>query len=220
MATNPQTNQQIINQQLVTHMKNILATLVLAVALLGTTANAGMTKAAPSTTTVTNVVTVTNYVTAPALTLEDTAAASKGMPMEFTLGASGSSMPSTGESSLGIDVTLSIQPLKLPIWFGIGQGVAWEPSFSGSTDLFADWAWEITDNLNLNTGWSVGALYDTETLGWRSGPEVSLQWYTKGDAFIIVGANYDLVTKASDGGWKSGGSESGFRYFAGIGFAF
>lgn len=191
-------------------MKNILKSLVLAVALLGTTL-------AASAATVTNVVTITNYVTVPDITVE---APDTGMPMEFTLGASGSSLPSTGESSVGVDLTLGVQPFKLPIWFGIGQGVAWEPTFSGSTDLYADWAWEITDSLNLNTGWSVGALYDTETLGWRSGPEVSLQWYTKGDAFIVVGANYDLVTKASDGEWKSGGSESGFRYFAGIGFAF
>ena len=141
------------------------------------------------------------------------------MPMEFTLGGSGITIPKTGETSFGLNFSLSAQPLKQPIWFGISQEVSWEPSFAGATDLYADWATPlIKDKLYLNTGWSVGALYDTSTVGWRSGPEVSLEYYTSGNAFIIVGANYDLVTKSSGASWEVGAKDSGIRYFIGIGF--
>jgi hypothetical protein len=198
-------------------MRNILTTLTLAFVLLDSPADA-QTK----TVTVTNVITITNYVTAPTPTLE-APIAKKGMPMELTLGAAGSTVPKTGETSFGLDVTYSIQPLKQPIWFNLSQGLYWEPSLSGSTDISSTWAWRIyKESLYLNTGWSVGATYDRETLGWRSGPEISLQYYTSGNAFIYVGANYDLFTKDSDG-WHTAEGQSGLnslRYSAGIGFSF
>ena len=199
--------------------KIITTTLMFVLALVGLTANA-QTK----TVTVTNVVTITNYVTAPAPTpIIEAPEAKKGMPMELTLGAAGSTVPKTGETSFGLDVTYSIQPFKQPIWFNLSQGLYWEPSFSGSTDISSTWAWRIyKESLYLNTGWSVGATYDRETLGWRSGPEISLQYYTSGNAFIYVGANYDLFTKDS-GGWHTAEGPSGLnslRYSAGIGVSF
>lgn len=58
----------------------------------------------------------------------------------------------------------------------------------GATDLYSDWSWNIVkDKLCLNTGWSAGALYDRDTLGWRTGPELTLQYYTSGNAFIYAG---------------------------------
>jgi hypothetical protein len=196
--------------------KTITATLMLLLALVGLTANAQT-----NVVTVTNYVTITNYTTASAL---ENAEAAKGLPMEFTFGAAGMTVPKTGETTFGLDFTLSVQPLKQPIWFGIAQGLAWEPSLSGSTDLYADWSWRIyKEKLYLNTGWSVGALYDRNTLGWRSGPEISLEYYTSGNAFIYVGANYDLFTRDSAGTWHTAEGSSGLnnlRYSAGIGIAF
>ena len=203
-------------------MKNIITTAIALLAL----ATVGL-NAQTSTVTVTNYVTITNTITAPALTLGDSGhmpmdeAKAKGMPMELTLGGAGITIPHTGETSFGVDVGFSIQPLKYPIWFNLSQSLAWEPSFAGSTDVGADWSWAIvTDKLYLNTGWSVGAVYDTSTLGWRSGPEISLEYYTSGNVFLYVGANYDLINKESGGGWIVGDNNSPFRYSFGIGWAF
>ena len=63
-----------------------------------------------------------------------------------------------------------------------------------------------------NLGWTVGAVYDTETVAWRTGPETSLQYYLTDEAFIYVGANYDL--------YLSDGSIDGLRYGFGIGLQF
>lgn len=190
-------------------MKNILTIAVLSLALVGLTANAAET----------NKVSSTNSIAAPAVTLENTNTTS-GWPMELTLGGGGITLPKTGETEFGLNFTLSAQPLSKPIWFGISQELGWSPSFAGATDLYSDWSWTlIKDKLSLNTGWSVGAVYDRETIGWRTGPEISLEYYTTGNAFIFVGANYDLVTKASGSGWKTGG-DNGLRYSFGIGIAF
>lgn len=189
-------------------MKNKLSIIgVLALTVVGL--NAGTTNAVVST----------NAITAPAITLADTNSA-KGMPMELTLGGGGITNPKDGSTEFGLNFTLSAQPLKQPIWFGISQELGWSPSFAGATDLYADWSWRIyKEKLYLNTGWSAGALYDRETIGWRSGPEISLEYYTTGNAFIFAGINYDLLTKASGSGWKTGG-DNGIRYSFGIGIAF
>lgn len=165
----------------------------------------------------TNDVTTTN--TTATISLDDTNA-SKGMPMELMLAASGVTVPK-GQTSFGVDLSLSVQPLSVPIWFGISQEFTWQPSFAGATDLDAAWSFRIyKEKLYLNAGWSAGAVYDQSTLGWRSGPEISLEYYTKGNAFFILGANYDLINKASGQSWTLGTSKDPLRYFFGIGIAF
>lgn len=139
-------------------------------------------------------------------------------PKEFTIGGSGVTNPKTRDTQFGLDATFAVQPLSLPIWFGINQELSWSPNLVGATDLSADYAWPlITNKLYLNTGWSAGATYDTSTLGWRTGPEASLEYYTVGNAFIIAGLNYDLVTRDS-GGWNTANGNV-FRYFIGVGVA-
>lgn len=142
--------------------------------------------------------------------------------MELTFGAGGITVPETGETEFGFNFTLSAQLTKLPIWFGVSQELGWTPTLAGATDLYADWSWDLVkDKLSLNTGWSVGAVYDREQIGWRTGPEISLEYYTSGNAFIFIGANYDLAARDSAGSWHT--TDSGFnnlRYSAGIGIAF
>lgn len=161
----------------------------------------------------------TNNVT---LSLESTNEV-KGMPMELTLGGSGF-QPKSGDSSYDLAFTFSAQLLKLPIWFGIAQEVGWDPVGSGATDLYADWTMPVLnklfdDKLYLNTGWSFGAVYGSDPLGWRSGPEVSLEYYTSGNALIFAGINYDMITKDSRG-WQVSGKSSGLRFSIGIGISF
>jgi len=198
-------------------MKNI----IIIIGLFALLATVGLS-AQPNSVTVTNYVTITNTITAPALTLDGAKAESTGIPMELTFGAGGITVPETGETEFGFNFTLSAQLTKLPIWFGVSQELGWSPTLAGATDLYADWSWTIVkDKLSLNTGWSVGAVYDREQIGWRTGPEISLEYYTTGNAFIFIGANYDLATMDSGGSWHTG--DSGFnnlRYNAGIGIAF
>ena len=190
-------------------MKRIIAIITL-LALTAVGVNAGQTN---------TVATSTNAITAPALTLSDTNA-SKGVPMELTLGGAGITNPKNGETQFGLTFTLSAPPLKQPIWFGISQELSWSPSFEGATDLYSDWAWRIwKDKLYLNTGWSYGGVYDRQSISWRTGPEASLEYYTTGNAFIFAGINYDLLTKSSGSSWQTAGPNA-LRYSFGIGIAF
>lgn len=144
----------------------------------------------------------------------DTNAVSDGKAFggyEITLGGAGATIK--GKTEFGMDFSISTNPFeKLPsIWLGVAQGLYWEPTFAGSTDVFADWNTHLIGELYLNTGWSVGALYDTKSAAvYRTGPEVSLQYYTSDNAFIYAGANYDFVTKG----------DSGIRYSFGLGLSF
>jgi hypothetical protein len=162
------------------------------------------------------------YIALAALTLSvgnyaaDEKAASSGKEFggyELTLGGSGTNIK--GQNSLGADVSLSTNPFeKLSnLWLGAAQSVYWEPSFSGSTDIFADWNWHLFGELYLNTGWSAGAVYDKSSLSWRTGPEATFQYYVSDGAFIYTGVNYDIPIRGS-------GVERGFRYSVGIGLAF
>lgn len=102
---------------------------------------------------------------------------------------------------------------KLPsLWVGVAQGVYWEPTFAGSTDIFADWSTDLyKDTIYLNTGWSVGTLYGGgSSITWRTGPEVYLQYYASDNAFIFAGVNYDFMSRG----------DNGFRYSIGIGLSF
>jgi hypothetical protein len=126
---------------------------------------------------------------------------------ELTLGGGGV------KNSWGLDLSLSTNPFKRlsSLWLGVGQSVAWEPKFSGSTDLFADWGTHLIGQLYINTGWSVGALYDTHALDyWRTGPEVTFEYYVGDSSFLFAGANYDA--------WRSHKSEDDhFRFSWGLG---
>lgn len=136
---------------------------------------------------------------------------------EFTLGGAGQTIK--GDSSFGLDFSISTNPFeKRPeIWVGLSQGLYWEPTFSGSTDLFVDWSWALfpktfNDSLYLNTGWTVGILYDNSGTDpiYRTGPEAYLQYYTSDNAFIYAGLNWDFVSEGDDG----------LRYCFGIGLSF
>ncbi len=154
------------------------------------------------------------------LSLTNGPAEKTSWPMEVTLSGSGVTNPKTRETEFGLSASFSVQPLKQPIWFGISQDLGWFPTLEGATDLDATWSWKLVqDKLYLNTGWSVGVTYDRHSIGWRSGPEASLEYYTKGNAFIIAGINYDLFTHSASEGWQTASGNS-FRYFLGIGIAF
>lgn len=146
--------------------------------------------------------------------------ASKGMPMELTLGGGGLVVPSNGHSEFDAAVSLSVQPFSKPIWFGISQELGWSPSLAGATDLDAAWAWAVyKDKVYLNTGWSVGATYDSHSIEWRSGPEIELEFYTSGNAFVFAGLNYDLFTHNAIDGWVVA-RQNALRYDLGVGIAF
>ncbi len=191
-------------------MRNLFS-LLIAVALLGATAQAADTN---------TVNTTTNAITAPTLSLEKSES-EKGMPKELQLGGSGVTNPKTGETEFGLNFSFSCQPTKYPVWVGISQELGWSPSFAAATDLdVAPSLAIIKDKLYLNYGWSVGATYDRTTLGWRTGPELSLEYYTTGNAFIIAGANYDLFTKQNaSSGWVTA-KDNALRYYFGVGIAF
>ena len=183
-------------------MKTLFLSL-LAIVLLGCSVNAQTTNG--GTTVITGPTVATNT--------------STHWPMEITIGGSGLTDPKTRDSQFGLAGTISVQPFSVPVWIGINQELGWNPQIVGATDLYSDYAWRLgTDKLYLNTGWSAGMLYDANTIGWRTGPEVSLEYYTKGNAFIQAGINYDLETYAS-GGWQFAGSGA-LRYSVGVGIAF
>jgi hypothetical protein len=135
---------------------------------------------------------------------------------EVTLGGGGTQI--NNDSTFGLDISVGTNPFKdrPEVWLGVVQGAYWEPTFAGSTDIYADWSQPILpekldDSLYLNAGWSVGALYDRHTSAtWRTGPEASLQWYTSDNAFIYGGVNWDFVSQG----------DHGLRYSFGIGLAF
>lgn len=134
---------------------------------------------------------------------------------ELTLGGAGT-VTLDGESTFGMDFSLGINPIEsLPnIWIGIIQGLYWEPVFSGSTDFYADWSTPIfKDIVYLNTGWSVGSVYDQYDVAFRTGPEISFQYYLTDETFIYLGANYDLWLDQPE-------LDDGFRYSFGLGFNF
>lgn len=133
---------------------------------------------------------------------------------EVTFGGGGSVVKKES-ANFGLDLGVSSNPFKkLPnLWVGFNQGLYWEPSFSGATDLYADWNTHLIGELYVNTGWSVGTVYDSHSAYGRTGPEVTFQYYTSGNAFVYAGANYDF-----NFGEKR--AENGVRYSFGIGFAF
>lgn len=199
-------------------MKTVTA-ILLAVALFGLSANAQ-----------TNSVS-TNTIAPVSLSLTNAVESGKTSGgWELTLGGGGESI--NGQNSFGMDFSISTNPFKKrpEVWVGLAQGLYWEPTFAGSTDLFIDWSQPIlpsklNDRLYLNVGWSGGALYTNakdeccvvggekaRDVIWRTGPEATLQYYTSDNAFIFAGVNYDV--------FKSDHNEGGFRYSFGIGLSF
>ncbi len=134
--------------------------------------------------------------------------------IELTLGGGGLTVPNHGGTTeFGIDVSIDSNFIKKfpSLYLGVAQSIAWEPSFAGSTDIFADWSTDIwKQTLYLNTGWSGGAVYDKHSTIYRTGPEVSLQYYTSDNAFIYAGINYDIAIK----------HDNNIRYSLGIGITF
>jgi hypothetical protein len=131
---------------------------------------------------------------------------------ELTLGGGGESV--NGENTFGLDFSLSTNPLRIrpEVWFGVAQGLYWEPAFAGSTDVFVDWSQPIwKEKVYANVGWSVGTLYSNKKIDtWRTGPEFTVNYYTSGNAFLFAGVNYDV--------WQSNRDrDNGFRYSFGIG---
>jgi hypothetical protein len=130
---------------------------------------------------------------------------------ELTIGGSGIS-DTHGHTQIGLDVSFSIQPLKLPIWVGISQSVAWEPSFAGSTDLDASYGINVWNGkLYVEPGWAGGWVYDKYSYYTRTGPELIVEYYLKDNVFLYGQLNYDLFV--------TGAGEKGLREAFGIGFA-
>jgi hypothetical protein len=130
---------------------------------------------------------------------------------EVTLGGGGSSVK--GNSDFGLDFSIATNPFEKlsSLWVGVAQSIYWEPCVSGSTDVFVDWNTHVYKDLYLNTGWSVGTVYDRYASSiFRTGPEVSLQYYTSDNAFIYAGINYDFVNRGNNG----------LRYSFGLGLSF
>lgn len=164
-----------------------------------------------------NAMAQTNTIATPALSLTNAPAESgkQAGQIELTLGGGGTEL--NGENAFGLDFSLSTNPLKArpEVWVGLAQGLYWEPTFAGSTDLFVDWSQNLwNDTIYLNVGWSGGALYDNQgsDIIWRTGPEATLQYFTSDNAFIFAGVNYDV--------FSSDKNEGGFRYSFGIGLSF
>jgi hypothetical protein len=186
-------------------MKKLILTLVAAVALLTVNINAA------DTNTV-------------ALEATEEVGKSEAGGYEFTLGGSGETLD--GESSYGLDFSISTNPLESApnVWFGLVQGLYWEPKISGSTDINVNYSQHLFKELYVNVGWSAGVVYargeDEEGVKstdyfFRTGPEVTFQNYVGDNAFIYAGVNYDLKT------WREeGASEGGFRYSFGVGLSF
>lgn len=173
-------------------MKNIFITTIVAFGLLSVSAQTNVLEATP---------------------LADDGKQAGGW--EFTLGGGGESFE--GENVFGLDLSLSTNPFQArpEVWVGMVQGLYWEPSFAGSTDLFIDWSQNLWNEvLYANIGWSGGVLYDNgdSDVVWRTGPELTLQYYTADNAFIYAGVNYDV--------FSSDDNEGGFRYSFGIGLSF
>jgi len=152
------------------HMKKYIVSLILLVALTF------------SVNAQTNI--STNAITAPSLSLTNAPAAENEYgSWELTLGGGGESL--NGESYFGLDFSIGTNPFeKRPeVWITLAQSLYWEPTFAGSTDVSVNWSWNVLpnifkDNLNLNTGWSGGALYDNQgsDVVWRTGPETTFQF--------------------------------------------
>jgi hypothetical protein len=185
-------------------MKKLLLTLIAAIALVSVTASETNTlKSLP----------------APLAAEQAVEGKSEAGGYEFTLGGSGETIE--GESSYGVDFSIATNPLEAApnVWFGLVQGLYWEPKISGSTDVNVNYSQHLFGDLYVNGGWSAGIVYgrvqDEEGVNstehfWRTGPEVTFQYYLSDDAFIYAGTNYDIVSEGSNG----------FRYSWGLGFAF
>ena len=197
-------------------MKQILLTL-LTVALVGLGFGANA-----QTNTVNN--DDTNAIKTPKLTLEGTnsADAKDYNKIDLTLSSAGTSYG--GHNEVGVDVSLSIDPLKdLPdLWVGISQSLYWQPKFAGSTDIDGDWNVHIYKQVYLQGGWSFGDVYGSDSFNLlRTGPEAILQYYVSDDVYFYGCVNYDLLTKDSHGGWQTDNRDNnGWRWSIGLGWEF
>ena len=196
---------------------NYLFTLILALGLF-----AGLTSQAQSIVTVTNYVTITNTVTANAAALTSTNSGPDFGKYDITFSSAGSSYG--GNHQVGVDFSVSSNPFeKLPnLWAGVSQSLYWAPSFGGSTDVDADWNYNVYGNFYVQGGWSVGDVYGAglENLI-RTGPEFIAQYYLSNDTYLYGAINYDLLVKQGGGGWTTSNSDNnGVRWSLGLGVEF
>jgi hypothetical protein len=174
--------------------------------------------------TVTNYVTITNTVSADTngnvVTIitgdgvnTNTSATDK-TSWELTFGASGISDTKTRDSSGDLDVSLEASPFSFnrSIWVGGEQAITLNSGFSGFSDLFAEYSFDIyKDKVYLNPGWDIRATYaSSDQTSFGTGPHVSLQYFFFNDAFVYGQVNYLFESKNDDG----------FLYSAGLGVTF
>lgn len=138
--------------------------------------------------------------------------------VEFTLGGSGSFNRKGNDHEVGLDVSLAINPLKFcpTIWAGVNQSFYWDEDagIAGSTDLNLNHSQHLFWDLYLNIGWSVGTFYEEGTdLTFRSGPELTAQYYLTDNSFIYSSINYDYHLN------HRGDNEDGVRYSVGLGLS-
>lgn len=216
------TKQQKPRQQIQNMNKYIITTFILMSlsVVFGPTVNA-QTNSVVSKSNDNN---TTNNSTSTQAAIETNAPAKDYDKFDLTISSAGTSYG--GKNEVGVDVSASIDPLfkTIPsLWVGVSQSLYWQPTFAGSTDIDIDWSINIYKQLlYLNPGWSVGKVYGANTSIdlWRTGPEVTLQYYVCDNAYIYVGVNYDLITKELGDGWQTSGNNDGWRWGIGIGLEF
>lgn len=149
----------------------------------------------------------TQAIVAPDLTLTNAPADTNKNygKYDFTLGGDGFVNPHSGQSGFQFDIGLSTDPFKkIPaLWVGIDQGIAWEPSFSGSTDVSIYYSFDIyKGKVYCNPGWSAGAVYGGDPTQYRSGPLLEFQYYITDSVFIYNDINYDAILSHGQGGLR------------------
>lgn len=138
---------------------------------------------------------------------------------ELTL-AGGGIATSRGNTQASVDVSLATDPFaKLPsLWVGAEQSVGWQSSFAGSTDLFADWSFNVyKQKVFINPGWNVGTVYGNNlSPSYRTGPFVEAEYYITDNVFVIADVYYD-ISKNTHSGDTGNGNDT--RLTFGIGYA-
>jgi hypothetical protein len=160
----------------------------------------------------TNDATTTPKLNTNSLSMKDDATPKESY--ELTIGGGGFVNPTTSQTQFGLDTTFSTDPIKKypNVWFGVEQVLSWQPSVAGETDIYPEYAWDIYKDLWLNTGWYAGLSYDSDTSAWHTGPEASFEYYVGANAFIYIGASYDVLSRGVDN------SQIPYRFGIGITF--
>ena len=165
-----------------------------------------------------NIVTITNYVTITNTVINGDGVNTNPPPdktaWELTFGASGIGDLKTRNHSGGLDISLEASPFSANrnIWIGGEQAINVDSGFSGFSDLFVEYSFDIyKGKWYVNPGWDIRATYASGgTPDFGTGPHVSLQYFIFNDAFIYGQVNYLFQSKGDDG----------LLYSAGVGITF